>query len=63
MRYATDNDAAEPIYNRLVEFERGDTAVHPTLATWWRIPRSTSRSASRFPNSRSARLGAMIFPV
>ncbi len=34
---ATDNDAAEPIYNRLVEFERGGTAVHPALATFWEI--------------------------
>jgi len=34
---ATDNDAAEPIYNRLVEFERGGTAVHPALATKWDI--------------------------
>ena len=34
---ATDNDAAEPIYNRLVEFERGGTAVHPALATRWEV--------------------------
>ncbi|MFJ4065042.1 ABC transporter substrate-binding protein [Pseudomonas sp. NPDC089996] len=34
---ATDNDAAEPIYNRLVEFERGGTAVHPALATKWDV--------------------------
>ncbi|MFJ3450846.1 ABC transporter substrate-binding protein [Pseudomonas sichuanensis] len=34
---ATDNDAAEPIYNRLVEFERGGTAVHPALATDWQV--------------------------
>ncbi|MDZ3996233.1 ABC transporter substrate-binding protein [Pseudomonas sp. Teo4] len=34
---ATDNDAAEPIYNRLVEFERGGTAVHPALATKWEV--------------------------
>ncbi|MGE8458925.1 MAG: ABC transporter substrate-binding protein, partial [Pseudomonas alloputida] len=34
---ATDNDAAEPIYNRLVEFERGGTAVHPALATHWEV--------------------------
>ncbi len=24
---ATDNDAAEPIYNRLVEFEKGETGI------------------------------------
>jgi len=34
---ATDNDAAQPIYNRLVEFERGGTAVHPALATRWEV--------------------------
>ena len=34
---ATDNDAAEPIYNRLVEFERGGTAVQPGLATRWEV--------------------------
>ncbi|QXI37635.1 ABC transporter substrate-binding protein [Pseudomonas xantholysinigenes] len=34
---ATDNDAAEPIYNRLVEFERGGTAVQPGLATDWQV--------------------------
>ncbi|MDH4548378.1 ABC transporter substrate-binding protein [Pseudomonas sp. BN607] len=34
---ATDNDAAEPVYNRLVEFERGGTAVHPALATRWEV--------------------------
>jgi len=34
---ATDNDAAEPLYNRLVEFERGGTAVHPALATRWEV--------------------------
>ncbi|MBJ9976196.1 ABC transporter substrate-binding protein [Pseudomonas sp. S75] len=34
---ATDNDAAEPIYNRLVEFERGGTAVQPGLATDWNV--------------------------
>src|SRR5690606_24258686 len=34
---ATDNDAAEPIYNRLVEFERGGTAVQPALATAWQV--------------------------
>ncbi|KHL71928.1 peptide ABC transporter substrate-binding protein, partial [Pseudomonas putida] len=34
---ATDNDAAEPIYNRLVEFQRGGTAVHPALATKWEV--------------------------
>ncbi|MEG1041212.1 MAG: ABC transporter substrate-binding protein [Pseudomonas sp.] len=34
---ATDNDAAEPIYNRLVEFERGATAVKPALATRWEV--------------------------
>ncbi|MGE7994114.1 ABC transporter substrate-binding protein [Pseudomonas sp. NPDC089554] len=34
---ATDNDAAEPIYNRLVEFERGGTAVQPGLAKNWEV--------------------------
>ncbi|MFB4392585.1 MULTISPECIES: ABC transporter substrate-binding protein [unclassified Pseudomonas] len=34
---ATDNDAAEPIYNRLVEFERGGTAVQPGLAEKWEV--------------------------
>lgn len=33
----TDNDAAEPIYNRLTEFEPGGTAVVPALATRWEI--------------------------
>lgn len=34
---ATDNDAAEPLYNRLMEFERGGTAVQPGLATHWDV--------------------------
>ncbi|MFK3723494.1 ABC transporter substrate-binding protein [Pseudomonas monteilii] len=34
---ATDNDAAQPIYNRLVEFERGGTAVEPALARRWEV--------------------------
>ena len=34
---ATDNDAAEPIYNRLAEFEKGGTAAGPALATRWDI--------------------------
>ncbi|MNO53740.1 Periplasmic dipeptide transport protein precursor [compost metagenome] len=34
---ATDNDAAEPLYNRLVEFEKGGTAAIPSLATGWEI--------------------------
>ncbi len=34
---STDNDAAEPIYNRLVEFERGATAVKPALAETWDV--------------------------
>ena len=34
---ATDNDAAEPLYNRLVEFEKGATDVVPGLATKWDI--------------------------
>ena len=34
---ATDNDAAEPLYNRLAEFEHGATAVQPALATRWDI--------------------------
>ena len=34
---ATDNDAAEPLYNRLVEFEPGGTAVQAALATAWEI--------------------------
>ncbi|WP_110968079.1 ABC transporter substrate-binding protein [Pseudomonas huaxiensis] len=33
----TDNDVAEPLYNRLVEFERGATGVLPALATDWSI--------------------------
>ena len=33
----TDNDAAEPIYNRLTEFEKGGTAAIPALATRWDI--------------------------
>lgn len=33
----TDNDAAEPIYNRLTEFEQGSTAVIPALATKWDV--------------------------
>ncbi|NBA97079.1 ABC transporter substrate-binding protein [Pseudomonas sp. R5(2019)] len=33
----TENDAAEPIYNRLVEFEKGGTAVQPALATRWDV--------------------------
>ena len=33
----TDNDAAQPIYNRLTEFEQGGTAVIPALATRWDI--------------------------
>jgi dipeptide transport system substrate-binding protein len=33
----TDNDAAEPIYNRLTEFEAGGTAVVPALATRWEV--------------------------
>ena len=34
---ATDNDAAEPIYNRLAEFEKGGTAAVPALATSWDV--------------------------
>ena len=34
---ATDNDAAEPLYNRLAEFEKGATNVVPGLATSWDI--------------------------
>ncbi|NUT85665.1 ABC transporter substrate-binding protein [Pseudomonas corrugata] len=34
---ATDNDAAEPLYNRLAEFEKGATNVVPGLATSWEI--------------------------
>lgn len=34
---ATDNDAAGPIYNRLVEFEKGGTAVMPALASRWEV--------------------------
>jgi len=33
----TDNDAAEPIYNRLTEFEQGSTSVVPALATRWDV--------------------------
>ncbi|MCD5996595.1 ABC transporter substrate-binding protein [Pseudomonas sp. CDFA 602] len=34
---ATDNDASEPIYNRLTEFKQGDTTVVPGLATSWDV--------------------------
>ena len=34
---ATDNDAAEPLYNRLAEFEKGATNVVPGLATSWDV--------------------------
>jgi dipeptide transport system substrate-binding protein len=34
---ATDNDVAEPLYNRLVEFEKGATNVVPGLASKWDI--------------------------
>ena len=34
---ATDNDAAEPIYNRLAEFEKGGTAAIPALAKSWDV--------------------------
>ncbi|MBC2678472.1 ABC transporter substrate-binding protein [Pseudomonas baltica] len=33
----TDNDASQPIYNRLTEFEKGGTSVIPALATKWDI--------------------------
>ena len=33
----TDNDAAEPLYNRLTEFTPGGTAAIPALATHWDI--------------------------
>jgi len=33
----TDNDASQPLYNRLTEFEQGGTAVIPALATRWDI--------------------------
>jgi len=33
----TDNDAAEPLYNRLAEFEKGGTAAIPSLAKSWDI--------------------------
>ncbi|MDE1166925.1 MAG: ABC transporter substrate-binding protein [Pseudomonas sp.] len=33
----TDNDAAEPLYNRLTEFQEGGTAVVPALAQNWDI--------------------------
>ncbi|MGC1331507.1 ABC transporter substrate-binding protein [Pseudomonas sp.] len=32
-----DNDAAEPLYNRLTQFQRGGTAVEPALATRWDV--------------------------
>ena len=32
-----NNDAAEPLYNRLAEFEKGATNVVPGLATSWDI--------------------------
>ncbi|KPY25629.1 Dipeptide ABC transporter periplasmic dipeptide-binding protein [Pseudomonas coronafaciens pv. porri] len=34
---STDNDASEPIYNRLTEFKQGDTTVVPALATSWDV--------------------------
>ncbi|GAB7532656.1 ABC transporter substrate-binding protein [Pseudomonas sp. 3A(2025)] len=34
---ATDNDAAQPIYNRLTEFEPGGTVAVPALATSWDV--------------------------
>ncbi|MBD8495170.1 ABC transporter substrate-binding protein [Pseudomonas syringae] len=34
---ATDNDAAQPLYNRLTEFEPGGTVAVPALATSWDI--------------------------
>ena len=34
---ATDNDVAEPIYNRLAEFEKGGTAAIPALAKSWDV--------------------------
>ncbi|WP_259470349.1 ABC transporter substrate-binding protein, partial [Pseudomonas savastanoi] len=34
---STDNDASEPIYNRLTEFKQGDTSVVPGLATSWDV--------------------------
>ncbi len=33
----TDNDASDPLYNRLAEFEKGGTAAVPALATRWDI--------------------------
>ncbi|MFF7707052.1 ABC transporter substrate-binding protein [Pseudomonas sp. NPDC007930] len=33
----TDNDAAEPLYNRLAEFEPGGTLAVPALATAWEV--------------------------
>jgi dipeptide transport system substrate-binding protein len=33
----SDSDAANPIYNRLVELERGGTEVVPALAESWQI--------------------------
>src|SRR5215216_2990809 len=33
----TSFDAAEPIYNRIVEFERGGTKVVPSLAELWDV--------------------------
>ncbi|MCO8162843.1 ABC transporter substrate-binding protein [Pseudomonas sp. 21LCFQ010] len=34
---ATDNDAAQPLYNRLAEFEKGGTVAIPALATSWDV--------------------------
>jgi dipeptide transport system substrate-binding protein len=45
---ATDNDAAEPLYNRLVEFEKGATNV---VRAWPRVgifPRTASSTPSTF---------------
>ncbi|MBD1585726.1 ABC transporter substrate-binding protein [Pseudomonas typographi] len=33
----TDNDASEPIYNRLAEFEKGGTLAVPALAERWEV--------------------------
>lgn len=34
---ATDNDASDPLYNRLAEFKKGSTEVVPALAESWDI--------------------------
>ena len=44
---ATDNDAAEPLYNRLAEFEKGATNV----CLLYTSPSPRDRQKSRMPSS------------